>query len=356
MTRRSPVVALVAFATLAGCGEEVRHRGPRLAVDAGATVPDAPYPARADAWQPPVPPGVDAGWPDAFEPFEPPLDAYVLRGTDAFRPVERLDAAVLAPDAFRPAPPPLGELRCRTLSAGHMASDTSWGSVLTDIVRHLPRSYGDTYYDADTVTYGHETSHGIHSHIRNTMNDTGARANGFYVLDDRACLVREPMMRKSDVAPYIPPSLRWTRHSLYITGSRDWDDTPLYVWDEWNAYVNGSAVGVDRAEAGLWRSGWRGTVDGTIEFTVYAMAVGMAAEVEDPGYFEREPNFLAFLVWNARRAMRLFRAGRVFPDFAWDDQDAYFERWRSGADAAAMRDWMRRTLGDATTDELLAPL
>ena len=340
--------ALSAALSLVACGEPTaRPRGRGPAPDAAVPLgTDAYASAGEDAWFVPSDAGVQPGL-DAARPLEWP-DAFV-RETPA-------DAFVPEPDAFRPPPPPLGELTCRTLTLQRTSTDASWGAVLTDIVQHLPRSYGDTYFDADTVTSGHETSHGIHSHIRNTMNDTGTRANGFYVLDGRACLVREPDMRKSDVAAYIPPALRWSRYGLYITGSSDWDDTPLYVWDEWVAYTNGSAVGVDRSEAGLWRSGWRGTVDGTIEFTVYAMAVGMAAEARDPGYFTREPNFLAFLVWNARRAIRLFRAGRVIPDFAWDEQDAYFERWRSGAEAEEMRSWMRRTLGDAVVDELLAPL
>lgn len=343
-----PLAAITTIAALlVGACEEPTARPLRRPVgDAGVAV-DAALALGVDAAQP-LEFGEDA--------WTLTGDANVLHAADAFRPFDRPDAFVRAPDAWAAPPPPLGELRCRTLTASHASSDASWGGVLTDIVQHLPRSYGDTYYDDDTVTYGHETSHGLHAHIRNTMNDTGTRANGFYVLDDRACLVREPAMRKSDVAIYIPSSLRWSRFDLYLTGSRDWDDTPLYVWDEWVAYTNGSAVGVDRAAAGLWRSGWRGTVDGTIEFTVYAMAVGMAAETREPGYFDREPNFLAFLVWNARRAMRLFRAGRVVPDFAWDEQDAYFERWRTGGDAEPMRAWMRRTLGDAVTDELLAPL
>lgn len=344
-TTRGPgwaAAGVVAIVALAGACEGPSARPRRTPVDAG------PGPADAQSQ------GTDAARP-FVEDARPLADALVSPAPDAHW-LSELPDALHTPDAWSPPPPPLGELRCRTLTATHASSDAAWGSALTDIVQHLPRSYGDTYYDADTVTYGHETSHGIHAHIRNTMNDTGARANGFYLLDDRACLVREPAMRKSDVAVYIPTSLRWSRYGLYITGSRDWDDTPLYVWDEWVAYTNGSAVGVDRSASGLWRSGWRGTVDGTIEFTVYAMAVGMAAEVRDPGYFEREPNFLAFLVWNARRAMRLFRAGRVVPDFAWDEQDAYFERWRTGTEAEPMRAWMRRTLGDEVTDELLAPL
>jgi hypothetical protein len=282
-----------------------------------------------DAGRPvPTPDGMDAG---------PGIDAGRDAGADAgieLPPPPPLDGGTAPPPSVAP-------LRCRTWPEQHTASNASWGPVLTDIVRHLPRSYGDIYYDADHVTYGHETSHGIHAHIRNYLNDTGTRANGFYVPGNQACLVREPRMRKSDVAPYIPRSLRWSRYATYISGSSGWDDTPLYVWDEWNAYVNGAEVGIDRYRRGLWRSGWRGTVDGVIEFVVYGIAVGMAAEAREPGYFEREPNFLAFMALQLERSMRAFREGQTIPVMAWTEQDLYYERLRTSSDAAAMRDWVR---------------
>ena len=338
LRRRFLLVSLAASVTAGGCSlghrEHVAHDGGASRGDAGRD------PLPSDASQ--LLPGADGAASDPDAGMRPP------DGADSSTPT--------VDSASPPPPPPLGDLHCRVLTAERTESDPSWGAALTDIVHHLPRSYGDAYYDADTVTWGHETSHGIHAHIRNYLNDTGDRANGFYVLDDRACLVREPMMRKSDVAPFIPASLRWWRYDLYITGSPDWDDTPLYVWDEWVAYTNGAEVGVDRNRRGLWTSGWRGTVDGAIEFTVYAIAVGMAAEAHEPGYFAREPNFRAFLAYNARRAVRLFREGRTLPDFAWDEQDAFFERFRTSADAADMRAWVRRMLGDSLAEEILAPL
>lgn len=272
---------------------------------------------------------------------------------DAGSPAPRDAGSTPRPDAGSAPPPSVGALSCRTYGETHTASGASWGTVLTDIVRHLPRSYGDTYYDSDHVTYGHETSHGIHSHIRNTMNDTGSRANGFYLPGGRACLVREPSMRKSHVAAHIPSTLRWTRYSLYITGSSAWDDTPLYVWDEWNAYVNGAEVGIDRYDAGLWTSGWRGTVDGVIEFVVYGIAVGMAAAEREPGYFAREPNFLAFLAHELERSMALFRRGQVISVMRWDEQDAYYERLRTGTEAAPMRDWVRARFGAEWTTRVM---
>ncbi|MDQ3034118.1 MAG: hypothetical protein M3Y87_17035 [Myxococcota bacterium] len=261
-----------------------------------------------------------------------------------------IDAGAASDAGTAPMPPPgVGALTCRTWAEQHTSSGARWGDALTDIVRHLPRSYGDTYFDSDHVTYGHETSHGIHSHIRNYLNDTGARANGFYVMDDRACLVTEPRMRKSDVASFVPSSLRWSRYSLYITGSSAWDDTPLYVWDEWNAYVNGAEVGIERARTGLWTSGWRGTVDGVIEFVVYGIAVVMAAEARDPAWLTRDANALAFFAFELERSMRLFREGRTIPLMQWAEQDAYYERLRTGSEADAMRAFVRRHLGDAWT-------
>jgi len=229
----------------------------------------------------------------------------------------------------------------------HTADDAAWGSVLTDIVRHLPRSYGDTYFDSDRITHGHETTHGINSHVRNYLNDTGTRANGFYCLRDRAVVVVEPAIRKSRVAAYVPASLRGSRFDLYITGSSSWDDTPLYVFDEWIAYTNGGEVGVDRVRSGLWTEGWRDGVAGQLEFTVYAMALGMAVEAHDPDYFRTNTQFRELLAWNARRAMRVFREGREMEVFRWDTQDAYYRALRESPDAEELRSFVRRTFGDA---------
>jgi hypothetical protein len=165
-------------------------------------------------------------------------------------------------------------------------------------------------------------------------------------------LVVEPGIRKSQVAPYIPMVLRESRFSLYITGSTAWDDRPLYVWDEWFAYVNGGEVGVDRHRAGLWREGWRDAVMGPLEFTVYALAVGMAVEALDADYFRDELQFRELLAWNARRAMRVFREGRTMAAFTWERQDRYYETLRTHADAEAMRAFVRRTFGDAYAREV----
>ena len=226
------------------------------------------------------------------------------------------------------------------------SANARWGTALNDIEAHLPASYGNAYRDNDKVTHGHETSHGIHSHIRNHLNTTGKRANGFYLLDDQAVLVVEPNLRKSQVAPFIPQALRGSRYGTYVTGQVEWDDTPLYLWDEWNAYVNGGEVAVDLFSAGLWDQGSRDAVAGLLEFTVYALAVGMAVERHDPQYFESNAQFREFLALNTLRAMDLFRAGQAMAPFARADQTAYYELLRTGPEAQPVRAFAARLFGE----------
>ena len=160
-------------------------------------------------------------------------------------------------------------------------------------------------------------------------------------------------LARAAVASYVPASLRGSRFGTYITGASSWDDTPLYIFDEWVAYTNGSEVAVNLARAGLWRYGWRDGVAGTLEFTAYALALGMAVEAGDPAYFRDHTQFRAFLAWNVRRAMDLYRIGSVIESFRWDTQDAYYRALRESPDAEALRAFARRVYGRPWAAEVL---
>ena len=230
------------------------------------------------------------------------------------------------------------------------------GAVLQDIITHLPPSYGSTYQDEDPITWGHETTHGINSDVRNYHNDTGVRANGFYVLQGRAALVEEPNIRKSDANRFVPALLRGSRYDLYLAGSQAWDDTPTYLFDEWVSYINGGEVGVDLVERGLWNRPWRDGVAGQLEFTVYALALAMAVEEGDPDYFQSNTQFLEFLAWNVKRAMEVYRTGARFEEFAWERQDTYYDNLRSAPEAEPIRAFARRVFGQPWADTYLLGL
>ena len=225
-------------------------------------------------------------------------------------------------------------------------SDPSWGVQLTDIARHLPAQYGQQYwFPGDGLTSGHETTHGIQAHLRNYEAPQDRRYNAFYVLHDHAAFVAEPNMRKSDIAPYIPASLHGDRYATYITGQTDWDDTPLYVFDEWNAYTNGAEVAVGQVQASLYQGQWTDAVMGPLEFVAYAIATAKAASVKDPTYFATNLQFRRFTAWNIARAMNLFNEGRTMTQFTWTHQDDYAHALRTSADADDLRTFARTTWG-----------
>ena len=230
---------------------------------------------------------------------------------------------------------------------------SSWGSVLADIESHLPSSYGSTYRDNDRITWGHETTHGINSHLRNYFNKTGKKANGFYLLNDRAAIVEEPNMSKAKVAQYVPSVLRGSRYSLYVAGSSSWNDRPLYLFDEWVAYDNGAAVGVDMVQKNLWTAGWRDGVAGSVEFSAYAIATAMAVKQNLPSYWQNNKQFREFLAWELRRSMDLFRKGRVMSKFKWAKQDTYYDNFKNSAAAAPLRDFVKNAYGKAFLDEVI---
>ena len=130
---------------------------------------------------------------------------------------------------------------------------------------------------------------------------------------------------------------------------------PLYVFDEWNAYVNGAAVAVGLEADGLWTRGWRDAVMGPLEFTVYAIATVKAVADGDPAYFAADTQLRAFTAWNIRRAMALFEQGRAMADFAWQTQDDYAAALRTGTGAGveALRQFARDTWGPTWCAEVL---
>jgi hypothetical protein len=229
----------------------------------------------------------------------------------------------------------------------------AWGAQLIDIGRHLPATYGDTYWADDGLTAGHETSHGIHAHLRNYEAPSSIGWNAFYVLGDRVAFVEEPAMRKADIKAHIPIGLRGDRYDLYLEGQVAWDDTPLYVFDEWNSYLNGAEVAVGQVQAGLYSDGWTDAVMGPLEFTVYAIATAKAAQQQDPDYFATKLQFRRFTAWNIARAMRLFSAGRAMTEFAWDKQDAYAQTLRTATEAEPLRAFARETWGAEWTQTVL---
>ena len=243
----------------------------------------------------------------------------------------------------------------------------SLGRVLADIESHMPA--GHIYRDADKITWGHETSHGIASNIRGSANagrlqlfpklrqtinipssfdhklripvQRGGRKNGFYVLENQAVIINEPNTHIRNVAQLVPRSLRGGVYQLYLVSQAgSWGDTPLYICDEWIGYTNGSEVRLD-----LGIKSRQETLQYALEFCVYSSCIPWASKSNDP-------QLKAFIMWNTYRCMWLHEQSRdqIGPS---ERQDSYLQTMRTSQDAETWRQMIRDYYGQEWTKTVL---
>jgi hypothetical protein len=261
-----------------------------------------------------------------IRPTQPCLDYYYprteRRSTEGSLPLERIAGRV---PAFLHFPE-------------HKKLETD-GSFYSDIVNHHRDDFKDY---GDRIVTAHETTHMIHSHLRTKHTlARNRRVNAFYVGRDRFLVLDEPGIKKSDVLAFVPEALRGDRFGLYLENQKEWDDTPLYIFDEWVAYVNGSEVALEEA-ARKKPAARSNEIYACAEFAVYATALGMAVEKHDRGYFTRNDEFRTFLRWHLQRSLKVYRKGAAQPEFAWKPE--YFRRLKSGSESEALRDFWRDRL------------
>lgn len=191
------------------------------------------------------------------------------------------------------------------------------GAVLTDIEEHLPASYGSQYQDRDPITHAHETTHGINSELRRLQPGK----QGFYCLEGKAAYFKGPRLWLSQIAPLVPVQHRLMLYRGYLVGAaREWNDTPTYILDEWVAYINGAACGIDRERAGLRHRERAGTIYSPVEFIPYVLALCQAIEQGDAAYLQTTDGiqFKAFVAYEMRRATTLYWEGMKMPRLQWD--------------------------------------
>jgi hypothetical protein len=213
-------------------------------------------------------------------------------------------------------------------------------TLYADIMNH----YSGRLSYPDRMTEAHETTHMINADIRN-KNGNGIDPVAFYVGGNRACTFVQPKMMKHNIAPFVPNGLRGDRYATYVTGQTEWDDSPLYLYDEWNAYTNGGRVCVEQVKAGTYKDGWTDGVMGLLEFSVYAVATVMAIDKFDSGYYNRVPEFMKYTRWALEEAYQTYSEGSVMTEFKWDKQDQYFATLTNGSTAGDIRAVLSQRFG-----------
>ena len=209
-------------------------------------------------------------------------------------------------------------------------------SVYAGIINY---SHDPTLDIKNRMTCAHETTHMINAGLRNSLKK-GKNINVFYLPTGWACVIEEPNMRKSQVAQFIPSNVRGYRYSTYVPGATEWDNQPLYLVDEWSAYINGAMVGIDDVNNKRYTDGWTDGVSGCLELSLYCVALSMAIEEYDKEYWNNNVHFKSFMKWNLQRAYNTYMIGKDYPEFKWDKQEEFFRRFQESPSTKEMRDFI----------------
>jgi hypothetical protein len=209
----------------------------------------------------------------------------------------------------------------------------SGNTLYADVINHC-RSYKNFIVSGSKISTCHETSHGCSSEIRNSE---GGKVNGFYVGNNRAAVIPEPPgVRKSDAIPFIPKSLQGGRYNLYIINQREWDDRPLYIYDEFNAYIIAAYCAIDLKEKENYIENGR-IIDGPIEFCSYATAILMATAKKNGSIESPLKEFSKWILLSAWSSY--FKTTELFGNYS--QQDKIYQIQLNGSDWINHREFLK---------------
>jgi len=222
-------------------------------------------------------------------------------------------------------------------------------------------------------TIAHELTHGTNAHLRNLK--TGF--SGFFVPYHGALYLKNTHAKRVQLAQFIPEELRGIegtggRFHDYVqtasgkepdagtyfdpsNGKKLWGETDVfYIWDEWNAYLNGGRAYLE-AEQKYGKENWDG-LTGPMEFLVYSLAGLRAIQAHDKAYSdsvhyqEAKRVFMFF----AEETVKLLEEGRE-SSLSPQKAEAYLERLRfsKSIDALELRRFAQSELGSDWTSEVL---
>jgi len=149
--------------------------------------------------------------------------------------------------------------------------------IMQDVLSRITAEDRRSMYDASQVTYTHEATHALNARIRNSAGGTG-KVNAFYVGGGRCCVLPEPKTTLASAARRVREFRNSTYQLYFLDQQQHWNNEPLYVFDEWSAYLNGSKHAVETGDdehGSHERSNW---------FAHYADAVVEAVRADDPSY------------------------------------------------------------------------
>ena len=189
------------------------------------------------------------------------------------------------------------------------------------------------YRNNDSVTWAHETTHGINGVLR-TLYGYAQKSECLYCLESKFVMIQEPKIAKNIAQNYVPTNLRGQSQIVFGTLLRGYN--VLYVLDEWVCYTNGSETKLD---LNLTERG--GTVQYMTNHIIYTLATAMAIKTRDPGYDDTQ--LKAFIKWNIDRNFKILDKDKS------GEGRAYLETFRTSRDATNLRTFSQNWLGQDFT-------
>jgi hypothetical protein len=221
----------------------------------------------------------------------------------------------------------------------------------------IPASQSKTYYEEilirtpfnvstehERATNAHENIHMINAHY---ANKTGGKKRAFYITGEKGVFLTVwPKIKKDDVRQFVPLSVRGYRYANYLNGAKEWNNQPLYILDEWSAYVGGGMVALEDHQNGINRDR-SDRMSGALEFSIYSTALCMTIEQQDPEFWKNNKEFRGFVGKMIDKSKKLFYTGRHIKDFESASQEKLLDALRNAEDAKELRDFLEEHFNGA---------
>jgi hypothetical protein len=165
--------------------------------------------------------------------------------------------------------------------------------VLTDLYCRLenPHYWADPTEPGDLVTWAHEMNHGVSNRLH-----ASTVKHGIYVGNGNGIVLRHPEITIEQVANTVPKNQRGPIYKLYMVEQRkDWNKSPIYLLDEWNAYITGT---IARRQLG-WEKRSE-TEDFAREMERYCRVMLAVVKKRDPDYPDLQ-HLSNFIDWQSDR-------------------------------------------------------
>jgi hypothetical protein len=189
----------------------------------------------------------------------------------------------------------------------NLPKDTIYSEVLS---YSKNRPFGDHH---GRVTNVHETVHSINNYLNNAF--ALKKVRGFYAGNGMGILLQQPQLKLENVIVYIPESLRGYRYKTYFVNSlKYWNEIPFYPIDEWSAYISGAECALDDYSNNIKATEKLDSVSGTLEFSIYCVALSMCVKQNQENYWYTYPEFKNAIHLFLIKSEKLFFDGRyIFP-------------------------------------------